>query len=214
VIQDSNARLILASASPRRADLLARLGVPFDIRPVDIEEEFGRSSNPQIVARRLAREKAEAARLQDNGGTIVAADTIVSLDGEMLGKPKDAEEARMMLQSLRGRTHEVVTAVAVLPGGQRSALVRHPVTRVTMRSYEDVEIEEAVARADLFDKAGSYAIQDELLRPVEAYQGCYCNVVGLPLWTAIELLSRAGFDVTHVRPADLLPQCASCPLAR
>ena len=211
--QSSSARLILASASPRRADLLARFGVPFDTQPVDIDEQFGRSSNTQIVARRLAREKAEAARLREAGALIIAADTIVSLDQEMLGKPQDADEAVMMLEALRGRTHEVVTAVAVLPAGQRAALVRHPVTRVTMRRYTDTELDRAVARGDPFDKAGGYAIQDDLLRPVESYHGCYCNVVGLPLWSTIELLNRAGLDLPRVRPQDLLPQCARCPLA-
>lgn len=202
--------LILASASPRRRELLARLGIPFDVRPVSVIEEAG-SANPAIVASRLARMKAEAARLVDPEAPVLAADTVVAHGGSILGKPRDADEARQMLRRLRGDSHRVVTAVAVIPRGGRAALLRHPETEVTMRAYTDTEIEESIARGDPFDKAGAYAIQDGQLRPVEAYEGCYCNVVGLPLWPAIALLRRAGLDIT-VEPARLLPQCAACPL--
>ena len=110
--------------------------------------------------------KAEAARLRDGDGPpIIAADTVVALDGRLLGKPRDAAEAREMLTILRGREHHVVTAVAVMPEGKRSSLVRNPITRVTMRAYSDAEIESSIARGDPFDKAGGYAIQDEALPP-------------------------------------------------
>lgn len=207
------ARLILASASPRRKELLARLGLRFDVRPVDIAEDAGLSKDPQIVARHLARAKAEAARLSDEHAPILAADTVVALDGRIFGKPADDDEAREMLRTLRGRTHQVVTAVAVMPLGRRSVIARHPVTEVTMREYGDDEIEASVARADLLDKAGAYGIQDELLHPVARYQGCYCNVIGLSLWAAIEALRRAGEDV-GADAVDFLPQCGTCPLAR
>lgn len=204
--------LVLASASPRRHELLSRLGVPFGVSPTDIEEDV-RESRPELAARRLARAKAEAARLLEPKPAIIAADTIVWHDGEALGKPRDAAEARDMLRQLRGDSHEVVTAVALLPAGDTSALVRHAITRVRMREYADEEIEASIARGDPFDKAGAYAIQDPLFEPVESYEGCYCNVVGLPLWSTIELLRRAGFELTHVKESDLLPQCAGCPLA-
>src|SRR3990172_403220 len=203
--------LILASASPRRSELLARLGVPFEVRPVSVIEEAG-SANPAIVASRLARMKAEAARLVDPEAPVLAADTVVAHGGSILGKPRDADEARQMLRRLRGDSHRVITAVAVIPRGGRAALLRHPETEVTMRPYTDAQIEASIARGDPFDKAGAYAIQDPLLHPVESYEGCYCNVVGLPLWTAVELLKRAGVDITHISQADMLPQCADCPL--
>jgi MAF protein len=205
-------RLVLASASPRRRELLERLGLDFDVRPVDIHEDPGRSRSPEIVARRLAREKAEAARLVDERSAIVAADTIVVLDGELLAKPEDAEDAARMLRLLRGRRHEVVTAVGVMPEGRRSAIIRNPLTRVTMREYTDAEIAASIARGDPFDKAGAYAIQDELLAPVERYDGCYCNVVGLSLWATVDVLRKAGIavDIGSVR---FLRQCATCPLA-
>jgi len=203
--------LILASASPRRSELLVRLAIPFEVRPVSVIEDAG-GANPAIVASRLARMKAEAARLAEPDTPVLAADTVVVHEGAVLGKPRDADEAREMLRRLRAGSHRVITAVAVIPRGGRAALLRHPETAVAMRPYTDEEIEASIRRADPFDKAGAYAIQDPILRPVESYDGCYCNVVGLPLWTAVELLRRAGLDVSHVRTADLLPQCANCPL--
>lgn len=203
--------LILASSSPRRRELLALLGLPFEVRPPAVLEQVD-SANPVIVASRLARAKAEAARLAEPDAPILAADTLVVHDGDILGKPRDAAEAEAMLRRLRGETHRVITAVAVIPAGGRAALLRHPETTVRMRSYSDAEIAESIGRGDPFDKAGGYAIQDERLRPVESYDGCYCNVVGLSLWTAVTLLRRGGVDIT-VDAASLLPQCAICPLA-
>jgi len=202
--------LILASASPRRREMLARLGIPFDVRPVSVIEEVD-STNPAIVASRLARMKAEAARLAEPEEPILAADTVVVHAGTILGKPRGAGEAREMLRRLRGESHRVITAVAVIPRGGRAALLRHTETEVTMRRYTDGEIEASISRGDPFDKAGAYAIQDEILRPVRRYEGCYCNVVGLPLWTTAELLRRAGLDIT-IEAASLLPQCKDCPL--
>lgn len=202
-------RLVLASASPRRRELLARLAIPFEVLPVDVDEAV-RGSRADLEARRLAREKAEAARLLEPAAPILAADTVVVLEGRILGKPGDAEEAREMLERLRGRTHNVITAVALLPQGERAALARQPLTRVTMRPYADGEIAAAINRGDPFDKAGAYAIQDELFRPVESYDGCYCNVIGLPLWPVIEMLRKAG--VADLAVDRLLPQCATCPL--
>jgi septum formation protein len=203
--------LVLASASPRRRELLSLLGLPFDVRPPAIVEEVD-SRKPLIVASRLARAKAEAARLADSEAAVLAADTVVVQEGDILGKPRDAGEARAMLRRLSGATHIVITAVAVMPAGQRSALLRHPETTVRMREISDDEIEASIARGDPFDKAGGYAIQDERLSPVQAYEGCYCNVVGLPLWPTVTLLRRAGLDIA-VEASQLLPQCAACPLA-
>ncbi len=205
--------LILASASPRRRELLQRLGVCFDVRPVEIAEDAGASKDPQIVARRLARAKAEAARLDAEQAPILAADTVVALGGRIFGKPVDAGEAREMLRTLRGRTHEVVSAVVVMPLGRRSVIARHPLTEVTMREYGDDEIEASIAHDYPLDKAGAYGIQDDLLRPVERYEGCYCNVIGLSLWAVIEALHKAGEEV-DIESVGFLPQCATCPLAR
>jgi septum formation protein len=203
--------LILASASPRRRELLQRLGAEFAVHPVDIAEEPGTERDPQVLARRLAREKAEAARLLFSGSVIIAADTVVWHDGESLGKPIDEDDARRMLRLLSGNTHDVVTAVAVIRVGGTAPMVRHPVTRVTLRDLGAEEIEASILRRDPFDKAGSYGIQDTLLRPVSAYEGCYCNVVGLPLYPAIELLIKCGAPVDSAR-VNVTAECSTCPL--
>jgi septum formation protein len=203
--------IVLASASPRRRDIFARLGLPFEVRPVDIDENIPGGGNPEIIARRLARMKAEAARLKDPDSVIVAADTLVVLDGTLLERLSATEAARRMLGSLRGRQHGVVSAVAVMRAGGRAALLRHPVTQVVMREYSEEEIEACIERGEPFDKAGGYAIQDEVFRPVERYEGCYCNVMGFSLWATIELLRKA--DVKMKVPVEqLLPQCAACTL--
>jgi septum formation protein len=205
-------RLILASASPRRRRLLAHLGLPFDVVEPDIDES-DLAGRPERVALRLAVAKARAVSEDHPDATVLAADTVVAHRGVLLGKPRDAAEAEATLKRLRGRVHRVVTAVAVLPPGHRRSFVDHAVTRVTMRRYIDAEIAASIARGDPFDKAGAYAIQDERLAPVASHDGCYCNVVGLPLWTAVRLLGRAGLDITHISVTDLLPQCGECPLA-
>lgn len=204
-------RLVLASASPRRRQLLQRLGVPFDALALDLDESIPEGVNPEIVARRIARMKAEAARLVHLERPVLTADTVVVDDGRILGKPADAAEAREMLHSLRGREHRVITAVALLPRGAVQALLRHAVTAVRMRDYTDAEIEASIAHGDPFDKAGAYAIQDPEFAPVAAYNGCYCNVVGFPLWAAAEMLRKTGL-APAADAAALLPQCAECPL--
>ncbi len=228
--------LILASASPRRRDLLARLDLPFKVVASRVDEGVLRGG-PEPIARRLAAAKARAVDAERPDVAVLAADTVVAYRGILLGKPTNADEAQAMLQRLRlWRTHRVVTAVAALPparlgarlGGRRRPLIDHATTYVTMRRYTDADIAASIARGDPFDKAGAYAIQDERLAPVARYdslpgssvgrpvgpdrRGCYCNVMGLPLWTAIRLLDRAGLDVAAVRVADLLPECDGCPL--
>ncbi len=206
--------LVLASASPRRRELLSRLGLPFEVLAPQIDEDAaGEGGRPASTARRLSAAKARAVAAPRPDALVLAADTVVAYRGVLFGKPEDPDEARAMLSLLRGRTHRVLTTVAVLPPGRRRALLAHVFTRVTMRRYGDNEIAASIARGDPFDKAGAYAIQDPLLRPVESYKGCYCNVVGLPLWTAARLLARAGLGMAHVRADGLLPQCAQCPLA-
>lgn len=203
--------LILASSSPRRRELLARLGLPFRVVPPPADEGQV-AGRPERVARRLAVAKGQAVAAANPHALVLAADTAVVHRGAILGKPRDAAEAEAMLQRLRARGHRVITAVAVLPPAGRRPLVDHAVTRVLMRPYSDAEIAASIARGDPFDKAGAYAIQDALLAPVARYDGCYCNVVGLPLWTAARLLSRAGLDIT-IDWAAFPPQCRACPLS-
>ena len=189
--------LLLASASPRRREILRRLGVPFLAVPADLDEDafaaaFQGSFSDMVEA--LAEEKARAvAALEaDFAGLILAADTTVILDDEMLSKPADSEEAALMLRRLRGRTHRVATGVALydtrngrLTSGQRS-------TTVWMRDYSDAEIAAYVSTGDPLDKAGAYAVQHALFHPVARVEGCYLTVVGLPLCLVTTLLREQG----------------------
>lgn len=203
--------LILASASPRRRELLALLGVEFAIVPADIDEWAPeRHPRAERLARGLAREKALAVAANHSGTVVLAADTVVVQKGQLLAKPADAAEARAMLEHLRRRDHRVITGVAVARG--RRARVAHAVTHVRMRDYANAEIDQYIARGEPFDKAGGYAIQDERFAPVAMYAGCYCNVVGLPLALVIQLLSAAGVNVPVSAPWHLTPECPSCPL--
>lgn len=203
--------LVLASASPRRRELLALLGLPFEVSPADLAEPMPEQTRrPERVARALARAKAQAIAARYPRAVVLAADTVVCDRGYLLGKPADEAEAWALLRRLRGRRHRVITAVAVARG--QRLWVSHAVTWVQMRCYQDDEIAGAIARGEPFDKAGGYAIQDPLFRPVRCFRGCYCNVVGLPLALVERLLLRA-----HALPRDWIieprqPACTNCPL--
>jgi septum formation protein len=175
--------LILASASPRRRELLGMLGVDFLVRPSNVNEEPVAEETPLETQHRITRDKARSATAnlmsQVETPTVIACDTTVLLDGEMLNKPANAAEARDMLHRLRGREHEVQSTIVVLDAeGERASEIT---SRVVMRSYSDDEIEAYVATGDPFDKAGSYAVQHELFKPVQKIQGCPLNVIGLAL---------------------------------
>jgi septum formation protein len=207
---NATSRLILASASPRRRELLRRLGLSFTVDVAGTEEDApSRTQHVERVARRLAREKAQVVAARHPAALILAADTIVVYRGRLFGKPESDDEARAMLQGLRGRWHQVTTGV-VLAGG-RAMRVRHATTRIRMRHYSDAEIDAYIARGEPFDKAGGYAIQDEQFAPVAEHRGCYCNTVGLPLWTVSELLDQAGIGIAPTL-RDMPAECARCPL--
>jgi len=199
--------LILASASPRRSELLQSLGLTFEVDPPGLEEDLDPSQPPECETIRLAKGKARAVQGRASiGAALVAADSLVVLGNKLLTKPASPRAAAEMLRALRGREHRVVTGVAVA----RAKLVvsGSRTTCVTMREYSDEEIEAYVGSGDPMDKAGAYAIQHPQFRPVASIDGCYCNVVGLPLGLVVRLLAEAG--VPHPvlnRP----PQCSTCP---
>jgi len=205
----SERRIVLASASPRRRELLAALltplGVAFEVDAADVDETPS-EHDPGRAAEQLALRKARAVAARHPGALVIGGDTIVALDGRMLGKPADADEARTVLRTLRDRAHEVASGVAVLLEGRVE--VAHAVTHVIMRDYSDAEIEAFIASGEPFDKAGGYAIQDEAFAPVANLDGCTCNVIGLPLWPLHHLLDSAGVEVST--PA--FERCATCPL--
>ena len=202
--------IILASASPRRQQLLRRLGLDFVVRAADIEERAIGGATPEEVTARVA--EAKNAALRAAGQVTIAADTAVVLDGEILGKPGSPEEARAMLVRLRGRGHRVMTAIAVSAGEETAVDV--VTTEVTMRAYSDAEIAAYIATGDPFDKAGGYAVQHGGFRPVASIRGCYQNVIGLPLCHLCRRLIAAGVRVPTLPPALFREDVGGrCPVA-
>ncbi|PYN02300.1 MAG: septum formation protein Maf [Candidatus Rokuibacteriota bacterium] len=189
-------RLVLASASPRRRELLRQICPEFDVVPSEIDETLDGGPTAEAVAR-LALRKARAGAAHAPSAIVLAADTVVVIDGMALGKPAGAQEARAMLMRLRGRAHEVVTGVAVVEAGAGREASTTVVSRVLMASYPDTTIEAYVASGAPLDKAGGYAIQDLDGRLVDALVGSYTNVVGLPLEATRRLLEEFGVAVSE-----------------
>ena len=186
--------IVLASASPRRQDLLRAAGIAFTALPADIDETPLAGELPRVHAERLAREKAIAVHRLRPDEFVLGADTIVVVDGAILGKPVDTADATRMLRMLSGRTHEVITGVCVMePGGGRQGAVasqdvRSEVTLVTMCELTEGEIQAYVATGEPMDKAGAYAIQGLASRWIPRIEGDYANVVGLPLALVYRML--------------------------
>jgi septum formation protein len=194
-----NPKLILASASPRRRELLAQAGYDFDVQPSSLTESRRPEEDAIRFATRLAREKAEevfasrpAAALAEPA-IVLGADTVVVCDGEVMGKPADPADAERMLLLLAGRTHQVVTGVAVVWGSSSppSIEVAVELTQVTMRTLSPEEVSRYVATGEPMDKAGAYAIQGYAGRWIPRISGCYFNVVGLPLALVATMLEAA-----------------------
>jgi septum formation protein len=190
-------RLILASQSPRRAELLERIGLTFEVAPAHIDESYLDHEAPDAHAERLAREKAQTISRREPDALVVGSDTIVVIDGQVLGKPRDQAEAVAMLTRLSGRSHEVFTGVAVTRGERvESALER---VRVRFRALDRSECEAYVATGEPMDKAGAYGIQGYGSSIVEAVQGDYFAVMGLPIVRTLDLLRRHGWRYTFGR---------------
>ncbi|MBI5961537.1 MAG: septum formation protein Maf [Chloroflexi bacterium] len=186
-------RLILASGSPRRRELLGLTGLAFEVVKVEIDENPYPGEAAQDYTVRLSHTKAQAAL--DSGlteGLILAADTTVADGNAILGKPADPDEARTMLRQLRGRVHQGYTALTLLNAANGQRVTEVAITGVPMRDYTDDEIEAYIATGDPFDKAGSYAIQHAGFHPTELTSGCYANVVGLPLCHLLRALRVFG----------------------
>ena len=187
--------LVLASGSPRRFELLGQVVDSFAVIVSGVPEPVDGALTPAENVLQIARAKAESVAPAAGGCLVLAADTDVVLDGEILGKPVDETDAKRMLRRLRGRAHEVLTAVVVVDAvnGERwEEIVR---SIVTIRDLSDVEIDAYVVTGEPLDKAGGYAIQGEAASMVESVDGCYTNVVGLPLCAVGRLLQCAGIAV-------------------
>jgi septum formation protein len=188
-------KLILASSSPRRAEVLRNSGFVFEVCPADVDETRLPQEAAEDYVRRVAQAKAHAivapARAAGDRAVVIAADTIVLAEGQILGKPQDAEDARRMLRLFSGKTHEVLTALVVtsIPDGKETVHVEK--TRVEFLKMSEQEIENYIQTGEPFDKAGAYGIQGIAGRFATRIEGCYFNVLGLPLsrlWTTLRAL--------------------------
>ncbi|MCC6383144.1 MAG: septum formation protein Maf [Dehalococcoidia bacterium] len=197
--------VILASASPRRRALLAALLTRFEVHPADLPETM--TGEPRADALRLATAKARLVAARYPTAVVVGSDTIVADDDREYGKPADAADALAMLTALQGRTHRVMTGVAVVAAGAARATLTEAM--VTLASLDDAVIARYVASGRPLDKAGAYAIQEEDPQLVQRLDGCYCAVMGLPLWRLRSLLAGAGLST--MAPDATFPRCAGCP---
>ncbi len=187
-------RLILASASPRRAEILRNAAIPFEVVPATVDESLRTGETPEAHVRRLAIAKARAvAAGVAPPAFVLGADTAVLVDSQVLAKPESVEDARRMLRLLRGRTHRVLTGVALLRLPENELLVECESTRVTFAALSDAEVDDYIASGEPFDKAGGYAIQGRAGRFIPRIEGCYFNVVGLPLARVYRMLCELGW---------------------
>jgi septum formation protein len=201
--------LVLASNSPRRRQLLKLAGWSFQVSPAEIDETPLPGENPGRYVRRLARQKAITAAAQAPGASLVlAADTAVVEGDEILGKPSSASEAVEILERLGGHAHQVFTAIAMMRTDDKDGpLSEVCATRVYMRNYGHEEIQDYVASGDPMDKAGAYAIQHRGFNPVERLEGCFTNVMGLPLCYLYRSLEKLGEGL----PPGVVPLCQAAP---
>jgi septum formation protein len=192
-------KLILASSSPRRAEILTNAGLRFSVLSSAADESPYPGEAPAALVQRLANAKADLVTARAVGPAIVlAADTVVVLDDKILGKPRSVEDARHMLQQLSGRTHSVLTGVALirLPDGERRQFIES--TLVHFRPITDEELSSYLATEEPYDKAGAYAIQGQAGRYIPRIEGCYFNVVGLPLSRVLTELQVLGWSANSV----------------
>jgi septum formation protein len=185
-------RLILASSSPRRRELLTQIGFKFEVHPAHVNEDPRPDEDPLAYVVRLARDKAQvvSAELGDPEAVVIGADTTVTIDGHILAKPDDAADAARMLRMLSGRTHRVITGVAVATA--KKIEVAAEVTGVRFSTLSEAEIAEYVATGQPMDKAGAYGIQGLAAKWIPRVEGCYFNVVGLPLALVATMLESNG----------------------
>jgi len=211
-----NKNLLLASNSPRRRELLALIGFPYQSNSADVDESILPNEAPADYVLRLAEAKARACAESGNGKCsghiVIGSDTAVVDAGEILGKPRDESDAVSMLRQLRGRTHQVYTAVALFDPENYQVLTELSISDVPMRDYSDSELDAYVQTGDPLDKAGAYAIQNVDFHPVESFSGCYASVMGLPLCHVARSLQKMGLkpeaDVPTLCQATLLYDCS------
>ncbi len=191
-------KIILASESPRRQSLLQQLGVQFTISPANIAEDISESISPEQLVRSLAWHKARQVLQNQPEGIVIAADTIVCLEGRVMGKPIDRDDAHAMLCQLSGRTHQVMTGLCVAEAADALPELVVEITNVLFRPLTDADIKNYLSHDEWIDKAGAYGIQGRGALLVERIEGCFFNVVGLPLNRLNIMLRDKGFDLLEV----------------
>ncbi len=187
--------LVLASASPRRKELLHQIGLQFEVEPSHVPEEMPSDLSPHLLARRISAEKARAVAANRKDALIIAADTFIVVDGKILGKPHTSEEAYRMLSLLNGRTHSVITGFTLLDAASGKMASDSVETKVRMKNADRGELEAYVRSGEPLGKAGAYAIQGLGAVLIEGIEGDYSNVVGLPLRALAEALRQFGIEV-------------------
>lgn len=208
---DGDRRLVLASGSPRRREIMESAGLAFEVVVSDVTEgPPAAAERAEHYAARMAREKASTVSGRLEEGVVLGADTVVVVEGAILGKPASSSEAVEMLCRLRARDHEVITGLAAVDSQTGRAKTVAVTSTVHMRRYGDDEIAAYVASGEPFDKAGGYAVQDLHFRPARRVEGCYLNVVGLPLCSAADLLGRVGLPCVPGRMSDQSGRCQGC----
>ena len=187
-----DARLILASASPRRRELLGQLGVPFEIVVADVTEHEESSTDPRVMVAHNAALKAEWVSARHPNAAVLGADTTVFIEGVALNKPCDGAEARAMLRRLSGRTHTVFTGLALRRASDGLRIDEGVASDVTFKAFDETVIEDYLARVHTLDKAGGYAIQEHSELLGAEYRGSLTNIIGLPVETTKQILTRCG----------------------
>lgn len=188
-------KIILASSSPRRAELLKQAGLKFNVMVSEVDETPPPDLAPHELVEFLALRKANAVAAGLDNGIVIGADTVVVQDGRILGKPSGPQEAVEMLRLLQGRGHEVYTGIALVKVDPRATLVAHEMTRVFFNSMTEEEIRRYVATGEPLDKAGAYGIQGLAAVFIDRLEGCYTNVVGLPLARMAKMFKQMGYEI-------------------
>ncbi len=187
--------IILASASPRRQELLANLGLEFEVKVSEVDETLDENMPAAQQVEKLAERKASVVAAQSTIGLVIGADTLVVLGGKPLGKPADREEAVQMLKSLQGRSHEVFTGLAVIDAATGQSVVTHQATAVRFKPLSSEQIQRYVDTDEPMDKAGAYAVQGKASIFIDSIRGCYFNVVGLPIAKLADALRMFGVEI-------------------
>ena len=205
-------KLILASGSPRRKELMEDLGLEFQVMTSDVTEDALPGEAPQDMVMRLSLEKASSVAENLKDGYVIGGDSMDVLDGQALGNPVNADDARRMLRRLSGTRHQVMTGISVLNAATGKRMTEFMASPIKLRILTEAEIDTSIMSGAPFDKAGAYAVQDQELRPAEWWQGSYPNIVGLPVCRLLEMLQEMGFTIKSRQLMKAPPGCRDeCP---